>query len=746
MSGNIDRARWGRRRALIVVAMLLTVVGAGCVTVHLLNVAGTTIAEANAWRLVEITILYSLFYWMLVSSFIYLLADYGHYKRQAMYLRKPQIQVDAFGDRKDRHPLLILVPSYREEEPVIHQALLSAALVEYSRRRVLLLIDDPPNPMTADEAQGLARSRRLPTRLQNEFNHAAQPFILEQFAFETRERACLVDPVVESQQLARLHERLSDWLEALAAKFVGANHSHTDQLYADKILRAPARMHRERAEELTRVSLSRNEIAAEYRRLASLFDVEFTSFERKRYANLSHAPNKAMNLNTYIALVGKCFREVERADGRHLEVCDQSEATFEVPAAKYIATVDADSFVTADFARHLISIMEAPGNERIAVAQSPYTAISNTAIALERAAAASTDVQFFGHQGMAHFGTSWWVGASALVRREALEDIAVETEERAHKLTVYIQDKILIEDAATTIDLLHRGWRIYHDPGRLCYSATPSDFGTLIIQRRRWSNGGLLIVPGLLRYVFRWPWSLAKFGDGLLRIQNLLSATLNGITPLVLLGVRFDDGLMPLWLSIVALPYYFQFGSDLVLAGYRWRDLPRIYALNSCLLLPVYLAGTWQSIRQMICGRPIPFRRTPKIADRTRTPVIYLLAIYSVFVFSLVCCIDSLIRARYSHALFSLFNGVIALYGCGVLVGFRASWEDFLTGLRSRDWWPRRLLADRIAQERPAAVAELLAASMRRADLTAVIPPGITHNRFAHLTATQTHGKQSNVA
>src|SRR6516162_5820613 len=100
MSDNVDRARWGRRRALIVVAMLLTVVGAGCVTLHLLSVAGTAIAEANAWRLVEITILYSLFYWMLVSSFIYLLADYGHYERQAMHLRKPKIQVDAFGDRK----------------------------------------------------------------------------------------------------------------------------------------------------------------------------------------------------------------------------------------------------------------------------------------------------------------------------------------------------------------------------------------------------------------------------------------------------------------------------------------------------------------------------------------------------------------------------------------------------------------------------------------------------------------------
>jgi hypothetical protein len=480
-------------------------------------------------------------------------------------------------------------------------------------------------------------------------------------------------------------------------------------------------MHRERAKQLMQANLSRNKIADEYLRLTSLFNVEFTSFERKHYANLSRAPNKAMNLNSYIALVGKCFREVERTDGLHLEVCEQSEATFEVPPAKYIATIDADSFVTADFARHLISIMEAAGNERIAIAQSPYTAIPGTPIALERAAAASTDVQFFGHQGMAHLGASWWVGASALMRHEALEDIAVEREERGHKVTVYIQDKILIEDAAATIDLLHKGWRIYHDPARLCYSATPSDFGTLIIQRLRWSNGGLLIVPSLLRYVFRWPWSFAKFGDGLLRIQNMLSATISGIAPPILLGARFDDGLVPLWLPLVVLPYYLQYGSDLVLAGYRWRDLPRVYALNTCLLLPVYLAGTWQSIRQMISGRLIPFRRTPKIADRTRTPVVYLLAIYGLFLFGSGACIESMIHGRYSHALFGLINALVALYGCAVLIGFRTSWDDLLAGLRSRVCWPRHLgLAIRSAQARAAAMTEAWAAPARDSSLTGI--------------------------
>ncbi|MET0709637.1 MAG: hypothetical protein ABWY82_22750, partial [Tardiphaga sp.] len=46
-----------------------------------------------------------------------------------------------------------------------------------------------------------------------------------------------------------------------------------------------------------------------------LFAVPIDIFERKRFANLSHAPNKAMNLNSYIGLIGRTFRISKDADG-----------------------------------------------------------------------------------------------------------------------------------------------------------------------------------------------------------------------------------------------------------------------------------------------------------------------------------------------------------------------------------------------------------------------------------------------
>ena len=44
-----------------------------------------------------------------------------------------------------------------------------------------------------------------------------------------------------------------------------------------------------------------------YRRLVWTFRAELTSFERKRYVSLSHEPNKAMNLNSYIGLMGGSY-------------------------------------------------------------------------------------------------------------------------------------------------------------------------------------------------------------------------------------------------------------------------------------------------------------------------------------------------------------------------------------------------------------------------------------------------------
>ena len=193
-----------------------------------------------------------------------------------------------------------------------------------------------------------------------------------------------------------------------------------------------AHAHRERAHRLRSLgkNLSHARIDREYRRLAALFRVEFTSFERKRYVNLSHQSNKAMNLNSYIALLGRRWQEVSHSDGLHLEPALAGCSSIEVPDADFLITLDADSLLVPEYALVLMNEMLSPGNERLAVAQTPYNTIPNPPGLLERIAGATTDIQYLVHQGFTCFDATYWVGANALLRVAALHDIKEVVRER----------------------------------------------------------------------------------------------------------------------------------------------------------------------------------------------------------------------------------------------------------------------------------------------------------------------------
>ena len=110
--------------------------------------------------------------------------------------------------------------------------------------------------------------------------------------------------------------------------------------------------------------------------------------------------------------------------------------------------------------------------------------------AIERAAWGTTRHSIFRSPGIYRVQATFWVGANALLRLDALRNICSTEFERGHEVKVYIQDRTVIEDTGSTIDLVAKGWTLFNHPERLAYSATPSDFGALIIQRRRWANGG----------------------------------------------------------------------------------------------------------------------------------------------------------------------------------------------------------------------------------------------------------------
>jgi hypothetical protein len=485
--------------------------------------------------------------------------------------------------------------------------------------------------------------------------------------------------------LSGLYLRAALWLEGQAHGVLITD--HTDEFFVESVLLAAARMHRARADRWRHLSLSKDidaitpaRLKREYARLAALFKVNLSSFERKGFVNLSHEPNKAMNLNTYMGLIGGRYKEVVREQGRHLVRTDDEGACLDIPESAYLLTLDADSFLLPDYALRLLHLMEAPGNERIAVAQTPYSAIPNAKTTLERIAGATTDIQYIIHQGFTNHGATFWVGGNAVLRRAALEEIAVLEYENGYPVKRYIQDRTVIEDTESTIELVDKGWTLFNYPQRLAYSATPPDFGALAVQRGRWANGGLIILPKLLRYLTSGPNHLQKLREGLFRVHYLTSIAGVNVGLVLLLAYPFPHNFQSIWLPLTALPYYALYGRDLWQSGYRrWLDLLQVYALN-LLLLPVNLGGVLVSLHQGVKGHKIPFRRTPKVAGRTQVAARYVISEFAIVAACLGAALISIEQGRWPYAVFAGLNGALFLYGIHVFMGFKESLFDLGLG------------------------------------------------------------------
>ena len=198
----------------------------------------------------------------------------------------------------------------------------------------------------------------------------------------------------------------------------------------------------------------------------------------------------------------------------------------------------------------------------------------------------------------------------------------------------------------------------------------------MFIQRRRWANGGLIILPKLLRYLSKAPHR--KVAEGLLRVHYLISIAAVNVGLLILLAFPFSTSINSVWLPLSALPYFFLYGRDLVLCGYKAVDLLRVYALN-LLMIPVNLGGVLKSIQQGITGQQIPFGRTPKVEGRTTAAPLYVLAAYLLFAQWVTGAAFDLYEGHIAHALFAALNATLLLYGIHAFIGYKESCQDLFS-------------------------------------------------------------------
>lgn len=557
--------------------------------------------------------------------------------------------------------------------------LMSVALQDYPNKRVVLLIDDPPYPRTRIDQRQLTTARRLPKRVSDLLGGLGRRLQAELDGFLQRSQRSTFNHRRETARLASLHSMVANWFDEQAQLHLQID--HVDALYIDRVLRWHQRQQQDRAQKLADylsepyLAISYPELLNGYRQLVELFSVEVKSFERKRYVNLSHESNKAMNLNSYIGLVGRSFQEQTINDQLHLVAVNPWVADFSIPDADYFITLDADSLITPDYALRLIHFMEQPANQRVAVAQTPYNSIPHAPAAIERIAGATTDIQFIIHQGFTQYDATYWVGANALLRKAALVDIATQDTERGFSITRYIQDRTVIEDTESSIDLAARGWKLFNYPERLSFSATPPDFGSLVIQRRRWANGGLIILPKVRHLLNRQALTFGLAAQFFMRVHYLISITAVNLGLLLWLLIPAVDSLQTLWLPLSALPYFLLYTRDLRLLGYRRRDMLSVYALN-LMLIPVNLAGIYKSLVQLLTDRKIPFGRTPKVQSRTAAAPGFILAEYGLFLYWFALGIVDVLLGRWLNGAFGLMNAFFMMYAILRFIGIKESFQD----------------------------------------------------------------------
>jgi cellulose synthase/poly-beta-1,6-N-acetylglucosamine synthase-like glycosyltransferase len=619
------------------------------------------------------------------SALMYLIARQGALERFSKHIRVPRAELDKHFT-EDQPSITVLVPSYSEEPQVIRKTIMSAAIQEYPGMRIVLLVDDNPNPVNPNDITKLEATRNLGKGIMKVLSKPRARFNKALNDFEKKKIKTGMVSLRIARALAWQYHWAAVWLNDLADK--EEIDDHVDVFFSEQVLRSLAKELSLVSDALSAscdegVQIPAARVGQLYRRLAWIFDAEVEVFERKKYASLSHDANKAMNLNAYIGLMGGTYRPMYTPDGQVLVPVSRCRTgDVAIPDSEFLLTLDADSILLRDYCLRLVYFLQQPDNARVAVTQTPYSSFRGAATRIERLSGATTDIQHILHQGMSHYGATFWVGANAVIRKKALEDIVEKEWIGGFEIRRYIQDRTVIEDTESSIDLGLHGWKLINYPERLSYSATPPDFGSLIVQRRRWANGGLLILPKLMDQIRERKRrnEFVSHTEILLRVNYMASITWASFGLVFLLALPYDGRLLSPFVVLAALPYFLAMASDLKYCGYKRSDIFRIYGFN-LILLPVNLAGVLKSLQQALSGKKIPFARTPKVKNRTASPMIYVIIPLLIVTFSLFTLWRDVAAQNWGNAAFAGFNTFLASWAIVSYIGLWNTIVDIWLGL-----------------------------------------------------------------
>lgn len=290
-------------------------------------------------------------------------------------------------------------------------------------------------------------------------------------------------------------------------------------------------------------------------------------------------------LRDYCARVGAEY--ITRADNRFAKAGNHNHALSRTDAP-LIAVFDADFVPCREFLRRTVGFF---ADHRIGIVQTPQVFYNddNFRKSLQSYGVLADDQRFFFRHVMPcrdAWGVAFYVGSSAVLRREALAAIGG------------VVTGMATEDQATSAALLSRGYRTLYLNEPLSSGLAPESSFAAIEQRKRWCRGGIQLAfkrfgpfgaegGGLLNRLFFIPtfWVLG-FANPVFFLAEIFGCWATGYTPFVAVA--------PMEILIGSIAIFATFSAFLVWVGRgTWMPLvsPALQLFLAISVLPVALGS-----------------------------------------------------------------------------------------------------------------------------------------------------------
>ena len=309
---------------------------------------------------------------------------------------------------------------------------------------------------------------------------------------------------------------------------------------------------------------------------------------------------------------------------------------------------------------------------------------------MERLSGATTDLQHIVHQGMSYYGATFWVGANAVIRKRALDDIVEVEHQGGFEIRRYIMDRTVIEDTESSVDLAHPRLAAAQLPGAAQLSRHAAGLrlsvhpATSLGQWRTADPAEAVDAADRSAQARRERQLDPDVAAGQLHGLDLLEQ--HRVAAPAVLPVRQPAAQPAGPVGRGAVLHRDVLGPASG-CGYKRTDIFRIYGFN-LILLPVNLAGVVKSLQQAITGRQIPFARTPKVANRTATSFLFAISPFLIIGFSVFTVWRDFYLQNWGNAAFAGFNAITATYALVSLMGVRNALVDIWLGFVERLYVP----------------------------------------------------------